>query len=93
MADYPDLASLRGDLTSDDPERRSEAYGIVYEKSDVSPSEVLSDDGIAPVLREAGILERPEDRPSTQEQRQEMIGLLEEQIALLEQIAANTGGA
>lgn len=85
MAQYSDLASLRTALTSDDPEQRSEAYGTVYENTDVSPSQVLNDDETVQLLRDAGVIETPEDVLDAAQYREQV-------LELLESIAANTGG-
>lgn len=77
MAKYPDLATLRSALTSDDPERRSEAYGAVYEDTDLSPSQVLNDDETVDALRQSGLLETPEDVLTAQEYREQALQLLE----------------
>lgn len=77
MAQYPDLATLRSALTSDDPERRSEAYGEVYESTDFSPTEVLNNDDVEGALIDAGVLETPENRPDRLEQHGEIVALLE----------------
>lgn len=85
MAQYQNLAKLRSALTSDDAETRSEAYGTVYEQADVSPQTVLSDDEVVDHLRDVGVLEAEEQRPSSAEQRDRI-------IELLQNIEANTGG-
>lgn len=85
MAQYQNLARLREALTSDDAETRSEAYGVVYEKADVSPTEVLNDDDVEQHLQEVGVVEAPDNRTSNHEQREQI-------IELLQQIEANTAG-
>lgn len=77
MPDYPDLATLRSALTAEDSERRAEAYGVVYEKTDFTPTDVLNNDGLVEDLRAVGVIETPEDRPSALQHREEVVELLE----------------
>lgn len=86
MAQYPDLATLRSALTSDDSDRRAEAYGAVYEHTDLVPSDVLSDDDVTEELQAAGLIETPEHRPDSLDQHEEI-------VALLEDIKQNTEGS
>lgn len=90
---YQSLADLRSALTSDDAAIRSEAYGQVYEYTDLSPETVLQDDSVEDQLQAAGVVEVPEDRPSILEQHEKRMAKMEELRALLQEIATNTGSA
>lgn len=88
---YDSLADLRAALSSDNAEKRSDAYGHVF-GADVEPRDVqvanpdeeavatLVDDGVIPATG----ADLSGGKPSSE--------YYEEMVALLEEIAANTGG-
>lgn len=89
MADYSNLASLRGGLTADNPDNRAEAYQAVM-NAGVQPSEVLAsdpDEETVETLVEADVI------PAGASARSKPVDERWERIEqLLEEIAANTGG-
>lgn len=86
LSEYPDLATLRGDLAGEG-EARTDAVMAVM-SVDLRPEEVLSDEPPVEKLVDEEIIpedEGPDERPTGHEHREQIISLLEE-------IAANTGG-
>lgn len=83
---YDGLAELREALTADDPDRRAPAYGAVME-ADLEPSAVLSTDPPGQALRDAGVIPADQGRGRTTDDQLDQI------VQLLQEIAANTGGA
>lgn len=79
---YSNLAALRSELTTDDPDERANAYGAVMEH-DVQPSQVLGndpDDEAVEKLVEAGVI--PEQAAnggrSAAEREEEALAVLKE---------------
>lgn len=90
MAQYPTTAALRRALSSDDPDRRADAYGAVMQH-DVEPAQILADPpdtSAVSSLVEADVLdeETSSDDMTTVEWREEVLDVLNT-------IADNTGGA
>lgn len=89
---YSDLAALREALTADDPDDRANAYGDVMEQ-DVQPSELLGTDpdgAAVQTLVEANVIPESESGGAPGRKTSERD---EEIVALLKEIADNTGGA
>lgn len=81
---YDNLASLRAALTSDNVDRRTEAYEAVLSEN-IRPNDVLDDEPPVEDLQEAEIIPGPDEGDSRADREDRIIELLEE-------IAANTGG-
>lgn len=75
---YPNLPELREALTSDEPDRRGQAYSDVYEAG-FQPSDVLSNDPPAEDLAEAGLVPGSSpSQPPASERWSEVVSLLED---------------
>lgn len=81
---YDNLANLRAALTSDNVDRRTDAYEAVL-SNDIQPKDVLGESPPEQALRDAGVLP-PSDEAASRADREQQI------IKLLEQIVENTGG-
>lgn len=89
MPQFSNLASLRGGLTADDPDRRAEAYSAVL-NADLQPSQVLEsspEDDVVETLVDAEVI------PASAGGGRQPINQRWERIEeLLERIVENTEG-
>lgn len=85
MAHYRSVAELRQALSSDDADRRADAYGAVYGvDDDIEPRDVLGENPPKDILVEAGVVESEEEGWSRRETLEDIVDRLDELIEAVE---------